>query len=117
MPYSQCPSAVSIITKEGDVFSGGVIENCAYNPTLAPFQSAIISAIACGKLPSYTEVLTHYSSLGDGDGDGVSSQIAFVIVAELADMPPVSQAAAVRSIVKKISKEATVAVLGFELCH
>ena len=115
MPYSQCPSAVSIITKEGDVFSGGVIENCAYNPTLAPFQSAIISAIACGKLPSYTEVLTHYSSLGDGDV--VSSQIAFVIVVELADMPPVSQAAAVRSIVKKISKEATVAALGFELCH
>ena len=37
------------------IFAGGVIESCAYNPTINPLQAACIAYVAAGQ-GSYTQV-------------------------------------------------------------
>ena len=58
-PYTRCPSGAAIITKAGEVHSGGYIESAAYNPSLSPFHSAAIAAFA-GGMESFEEVSYHY---------------------------------------------------------
>lgn len=54
-PYTKCPSGVALLTDSG-VYSGGIIENAAHNPTLQPLQAALINArmhgITCYSLVS-----------------------------------------------------------------
>ena len=33
-PYSHCPAGVALITEDGDVYGGGYMESCAYNPSM-----------------------------------------------------------------------------------
>eukprot|EP00879_Flechtneria_rotunda_P021481 GHRR01022638.1.p1 GENE.GHRR01022638.1~~GHRR01022638.1.p1 ORF type:complete len:295 (+),score=84.05 GHRR01022638.1:578-1462(+) len=55
-PYTHCPAAVAIITKQGKVASGGYIESAAYNPGLPPFQAAVAGCIIAGCLDTYHQV-------------------------------------------------------------
>ncbi|CAL8468160.1 g7699 [Coccomyxa elongata] len=48
-PYSRCPAGLALVTTSGRVYGGGVIESCAYNPTLNPLQSAYIAFAAAGE--------------------------------------------------------------------
>jgi cytidine deaminase len=33
-PYSNCPAGIALITTNGEVFGGGYMESCAYNPSM-----------------------------------------------------------------------------------
>ncbi|CAK0771087.1 hypothetical protein CVIRNUC_003831 [Coccomyxa viridis] len=50
-PYTRCPAGMALLTQDGCVFNGGVIESCAYNPTINPLQAACITLAAKGKGP------------------------------------------------------------------
>jgi cytidine deaminase len=43
--YTKSPSAVSVITQEGGVYTGAFLESAAFNPSLAPFQGAWAAAV------------------------------------------------------------------------
>lgn len=47
-PYSQCPGAVVVEMRDGNLFTGAVIESVAFNPTMPPLQAAIIDLLAHG---------------------------------------------------------------------
>ncbi len=42
-PYSKSPSGVAIETKDGRIYKGSYIENVAFNPSLPPFQTALVA--------------------------------------------------------------------------
>ena len=44
-PYSNSPSGCAIQTKAGTIVSGSYLENAAFNPSLAPLQSALVSLV------------------------------------------------------------------------
>ncbi|KAL9224708.1 hypothetical protein vseg_000719 [Gypsophila vaccaria] len=45
-PYSACPSGISLVDKNGNVYKGSYMESAAYNPSLGPMQAAVIDYIA-----------------------------------------------------------------------
>lgn len=47
-PYSNSPSGAAIKTTNGEIFRGSYLENAAFNPSLSPLQSALITMIAHG---------------------------------------------------------------------
>ena len=44
-PYSKAPSGCAIETTSGLIVSGSYLENAAFNPSLAPLQSALVSMV------------------------------------------------------------------------
>ncbi|EFJ49738.1 cytidine deaminase [Volvox carteri f. nagariensis] len=54
-PYTKCHSGAAVVTRSGQVFSGGYIESAAYNPSLSPFHSAVVDAVTHLGLPSYDQ--------------------------------------------------------------
>jgi len=48
-PYTRCPAGMALVTGNSSVYRGGVIESCAYNPTINPLQAACITLAAKGK--------------------------------------------------------------------
>ena len=44
-PYSHSPSGCAIETKAGTIVKGSYLENAAFNPSLAPLQSALVSLV------------------------------------------------------------------------
>jgi len=44
-PYSHSPSGCAIQTKAGTIVSGSYLENAAFNPSLAPLQSALVALV------------------------------------------------------------------------
>ena len=44
-PYSKSPSGCAIQTKTGTIVSGSYLENAAFNPSLAPLQSALVALV------------------------------------------------------------------------
>lgn len=40
-PYTQSPSGVALLCRDGQIFSGRYAENAAFNPTLPPLQGAL----------------------------------------------------------------------------
>ncbi len=61
-PYTRCPAGMGLITQDGSVYGGGVIESCAYNPTINPLQAACITLAAKGRGP-FSEVQTSSQSV------------------------------------------------------
>jgi cytidine deaminase len=47
-PYSKCPSAVVLRTKDGALIAGSAIESVAFNPSIGPLQAAIVDLLAHG---------------------------------------------------------------------
>lgn len=45
-PYSKCPGAAVLATRDGNLIGGASIESVAYNPTIMPIQAALIDLIA-----------------------------------------------------------------------
>jgi len=48
-PYSCCPSGISAILNNGKIFNGSYIESAAYNPSLSPIHSLLVSIWASGE--------------------------------------------------------------------
>lgn len=48
-PYSRAPAAIALRLVDGVIVTGSAIENAAYNPGLAPLQTALINLIAAGR--------------------------------------------------------------------
>lgn len=55
-PYTRSPAGIAIITHDGSVFSGSYLESAAYNPSLPPFQAAVVEAVVEHRLADPTEV-------------------------------------------------------------
>jgi cytidine deaminase len=53
-PYSNSPSSIALMTKDGKIYTGSYLENAAFNPSLAPLQTALTALIANGK--SYDDI-------------------------------------------------------------
>eukprot|EP01026_Neomeris_dumetosa_P058676 TRINITY_DN546_c0_g1_i1.p1 TRINITY_DN546_c0_g1~~TRINITY_DN546_c0_g1_i1.p1 ORF type:complete len:357 (-),score=41.84 TRINITY_DN546_c0_g1_i1:205-1275(-) len=81
-PYSKCPSGVSVITIDGDVYGGGCIESAAFNPSLSPLQTALIGAVIDG-IPCYKQVKeVVVAELRDGKvGQGATTKLALTSMA------------------------------------
>ncbi|KAG7023653.1 Cytidine deaminase 1, partial [Cucurbita argyrosperma subsp. argyrosperma] len=47
-PYSRCPSGVALIDTDGQIYKGSYMESAAYNPSMGPVQTAIVSYVAGG---------------------------------------------------------------------
>ncbi|MBS0604692.1 MAG: cytidine deaminase [Verrucomicrobia bacterium] len=45
-PYSKSPSGVAIRLSDGPIHTGGCLENAAFNPSLSPFLTALVSVVA-----------------------------------------------------------------------
>ena len=48
-PYTNAHSGVAIRSSSGRIYKGSYIENAAYNPSLAPLQTALVSLIVSGE--------------------------------------------------------------------
>jgi cytidine deaminase len=46
--YSKCPSGICISDQEGNLYSGGVVESAAYNPTVSPLHAALVNGLIKG---------------------------------------------------------------------
>ncbi len=51
-PYSRCAAGIALQLTSGDIVAGWYAENAAFNPTLEPLQSALISLRLLGSDPS-----------------------------------------------------------------
>jgi len=47
-PYSASPAGLALQCVSGSIHAGGVIESCAYNPTMNPLHTALVAATAQG---------------------------------------------------------------------
>jgi cytidine deaminase len=47
--YTKAQSGVAIGTKAGRIYKGSYIENAAFNPSLSPFQAALVGLIVAGE--------------------------------------------------------------------
>jgi len=71
-PYSSCPSGVAIATADA-VFTGRYAENCAYNPSLAPLQGALINLrLARVSFNDIKRVILVEKQLGDVSQDAIN---------------------------------------------
>jgi len=48
-PYTQAYSGIAIGTKAGRIYKGSYLENAAFNPSLSPFQVALVALILSGE--------------------------------------------------------------------
>lgn len=58
-PYSASPAGLALRGSDGAVHAGGVIESCAYNPSMSPMHTALVrvtSVSLCLYLPRDTAV-------------------------------------------------------------
>ena len=48
-PYTKAHSGIAIGTKQGRVYKGSYLENAAFNPSLSPFQAALVALTLAGE--------------------------------------------------------------------
>lgn len=48
-PYTKAYSGIAIRTRQGRIYKGAYIENAAFNPSLPPFQTALVALILAGE--------------------------------------------------------------------
>lgn len=51
-PYSGSRAALAVRARDGRIFAGSALENAAFNPSLPPFQAALVACHAYGVEPS-----------------------------------------------------------------
>jgi len=74
-PYSSCPSGVAIATVDA-TFTGSYAENCAYNPSLAPLQGALINLrLARVSFNDIKRVILVEKQLGDVSQDAINRRM------------------------------------------
>src|SRR5207302_2469815 len=55
-PYSRSYAGVALKTRDGGIYTGGVAENAAFNPSMSPLEAAIVTlTINGGK--NYTDII------------------------------------------------------------
>jgi cytidine deaminase len=47
-PYTSSYSGVALKTKDGNIFSGLVAENAAFNPSMSPLEQAVVNLVISG---------------------------------------------------------------------
>jgi cytidine deaminase len=55
-PYTFSYAGVALQTRDGDVFSGSVAENAAFNPSMSPLEAAVVSLVISGG-KSYADIV------------------------------------------------------------
>ena len=90
-PYSGGRAGVALRSRGGIVATGGVIESCAFNPTLGPLQSALIAMRRRGVLWSD---IVEGSLVDEGDRYGAAARVLFASLADPAAVFAVHGAAA-----------------------
>ncbi|KRA95001.1 hypothetical protein ASD83_19435 [Devosia sp. Root685] len=71
-PYSECPGAVLLHLKDGNLVSGHAIESVAFNPTIHPIQAAMVDLLAHGY--AYSDIVA--ASLGTVRGGDVDYTVS-----------------------------------------
>jgi cytidine deaminase len=54
-PYSQSYAGVALRTDDGAIYTGGIAENAAFNPSLSPLEAALVSLVINGG-KTYTHI-------------------------------------------------------------
>ncbi|EIE20643.1 cytidine deaminase-like protein [Coccomyxa subellipsoidea C-169] len=86
-PYTRCPAGLALVTNSGRIYGGGVIESCAYNPTLNPLQSAYIAFAAAGEASFFQVCAAVLVELPEAAvSHEVSTRIALQCIAPGAEM-------------------------------
>jgi cytidine deaminase len=57
-PYSKAYSGIAIGSRSGRIYKGAYIENAAFNPSLSPLQTALVSWIVAGESDSEISKVT-----------------------------------------------------------
>lgn len=47
-PYSNCPSGVALLDRDGNVYRGSYTESAAFNPSFGPVQAALAAYVSSG---------------------------------------------------------------------
>lgn len=84
-PYSKSYAGVALQTGDGEIYTGSVAENAAYNPSMSPLEAAIASLILRGG-KSYVDLVD--AVLVEAEG-AVASQVdaTVAVLASIADFP------------------------------
>ncbi len=90
-PYTNSFAGCAIQTNDNTIYSGGCIENAAYNPTISPFQAAAVDLISSGNLLINIKNVVLV--------EGKSSKVSY--------------AAQIESILKTINKDISIIVINY----
>lgn len=84
-PYSKSYAGVALQTGDGEIYTGSVAENAAYNPSFSPLQAAIVGLIIRGG-KSYVDLVD--AALVEVEG-AVASQVdaSVAVLSSIADFP------------------------------
>ena len=55
-PYSHSYAGVALKTADGSIYTGGIAENAAFNPSMSPLEAAVVSLVISGG-KSYTDIV------------------------------------------------------------
>lgn len=78
-PYTHCPAGVALISKPGQVAAGCYLESAAHNPGVAPLQSAVVSGIIAGCLPSYDQVKSGLGKQGHCQSEWLGGKLLAIV--------------------------------------
>jgi cytidine deaminase len=55
-PYSASYAGVALKTSDGSIYTGGVAENAAFNPSMSPLEAAIVTLTINGR-KKYSDII------------------------------------------------------------
>ena len=85
-PYSNSPSGCAIQTKAGTIVSGSYLENAAFNPSLAPLQSALVSLVMRQEEPADIRRVVLVESSGATISHATETRMVLAVLAAQATL-------------------------------
>ena len=87
-PYSNAPSGVSFLLRDGSTVAGPYLESAAYNPSLPALQTALVSLVATQSLQARERTRSETGGTKEADVlRTMANQIVKAAVVELEDAP------------------------------
>ena len=84
-PYTDSPSGVAILVKTGNkIYFGSYLENAAYNPSLSPFQAALINMISHGNRRNFESEIVRVALIEKHTNSIVQREATELILSKLA---------------------------------
>ena len=84
-PYTDSPSGVAILVKTGNkIYFGSYLENAAYNPSLSPFQAALIHMISHGNRRNFESEIVRVALIEKSTNSIMQREATELILSELA---------------------------------
>jgi cytidine deaminase len=80
-PHTKARSGCALAVKSGRIFAGSYLENAAFNPSLSPLQSALVSLIFAGEEPSAIERVAVVEIDGAAISQRASTEAVLSVVA------------------------------------